>query len=208
LKLITPTTLTPHEEEAHLRQLAGLINEAVRVYRRKLPEGISTEELRGEVQLAVLQAVRTWRPDGGASLEVWCRLLIKRHLQHSGRKFICSVYRGWGVARLAAGDLPVTLSLDSPHAPGVDGDERTVDDFIPVVEDVATVVLAKVEAERILALVHRLPVQQRSAVVLRFGFDGAGMRTQAEVAALMGVSQMEVSRRLRRALQDLRSSLE
>jgi RNA polymerase sigma-B factor len=50
------------------------------------------------------------------------------------------------------------------------------------------------------ALVARLPAGERTALRLRFEHD----MTQAEIAAILGVSQMQVSRVLRRALERLR----
>jgi RNA polymerase sigma-B factor len=60
---------------------------------------------------------------------------------------------------------------------------------------------ARVEQRADLAvLVSRLGPVDRRALTLRFGED----LTQAEIAALLGVSQMQVSRVLRRALERLR----
>jgi RNA polymerase sigma-B factor len=55
----------------------------------------------------------------------------------------------------------------------------------------------------IVAIMRQLPVRERRIVALRFFAD----RTQSEIAAELGISQMHVSRLLRRALLSLREKL-
>jgi RNA polymerase sigma-B factor len=88
-------------------------------------------------------------------------------------------------------------SLDLPASADGESDETTgdrvgtVDDGYELVEDRETVACA----------LARLPERQRRALRLRFADD----MTQAEIGAVLGVSQMHVSRLLRRSLDQLRS---
>lgn len=89
------------------------------------------------------------------------------------------------------------LSLDAPR-PGADGDAMTYgesvghdDDRYELVELDATVT----------AVLERIPKRERLILRMRFVED----LTQTEIAARVGVSQMQVSRLLRRSLDQLRA---
>jgi RNA polymerase sigma-B factor len=89
------------------------------------------------------------------------------------------------------------VSLDTPR-PGDEGDRETYaesvgadDETYELVEDAATVLPA----------LHVLPERERLIVHLRFAED----LTQSEIADRIGVSQMHVSRLLRRALARVRT---
>jgi RNA polymerase sigma-B factor len=88
-----------------------------------------------------------------------------------------------------------TVSLDAPRV----GDEETEnriealgsqDERLDLVDDQATV----------FAAAQHLPERERRILYLRFGED----LTQAEIARRIGVSQMQVSRLLRKSVQRLR----
>jgi RNA polymerase sigma-B factor len=86
-----------------------------------------------------------------------------------------------------------TVSLDAPMGSEEDDDATRMDGIgsedlrIALVHDRATV----------FAAARSLPAREREILYLRFGED----LTQSEIAARVGVSQMQVSRLLRRALQ-------
>jgi RNA polymerase sigma-B factor len=86
-------------------------------------------------------------------------------------------------------------SLDAPHDDGDDESETLVDTIgqddagFQLVEDLTTVATA----------MQTLPERERQVLQLRFFED----RTQSEVAEQIGVSQMQISRILRRAIATL-----
>jgi RNA polymerase sigma-B factor len=88
------------------------------------------------------------------------------------------------------------LSIDAPgHSDDGDHDGLVEslgqeDSGIELAEERATVA----------ATIKRLPVRDRQVLELRFGSD----MTQTEIAKRIGVSQMQVSRIIRRALERLR----
>jgi RNA polymerase sigma-B factor len=97
---------------------------------------------------------------------------------------------------LQAGEAYGTISLDAPIG-GEDGDIATRADAIGdddlsfgLVDDRATIFRAA----------RHLPQRERQILYLRFGED----LTQSEIADRVGVSQMQVSRLLRRSLARLR----
>jgi RNA polymerase sigma-B factor len=102
-------------------------------------------------------------------------------------------------ARAALGGLQAS-SLDAPASREPDGDE-TAGDRIGAIDGGFELVE---EREVVADALARLPERQRFALRLRFAED----MTQAEIADALGVSQMQVSRILRRSLQRLRSLAE
>jgi RNA polymerase sigma-B factor len=101
------------------------------------------------------------------------------------------------VEGLQAAEAYDTISLDAPRSGGGEeaisrleaiGDE---DQRLSSVDDQAT----------IFAAAQHLPQRERQILYLRFGED----LTQTEIADRLGVSQMQVSRLLRRSLQRLRA---
>jgi RNA polymerase sigma-B factor len=99
---------------------------------------------------------------------------------------------------LQVGEAYDTVSLDAPRPSNdggtvsrleVLGDE---DDRLVMIDDQATIFAAAAD----------LPERERQILFLRFGED----LTQTEIAERVGVSQMQVSRLLRRSLQRLRDA--
>jgi RNA polymerase sigma-B factor len=102
-------------------------------------------------------------------------------------------------ARAALGGLQAS-SLDAPVSTESEGDE-TAGDRIGSIDGGFELVE---EREVVAHALARLPARQRFALRLRFAED----MTQAEIAEALGVSQMQVSRILRRSLNSLRSLAE
>lgn len=93
-----------------------------------------------------------------------------------------------------------SVSLDAPMISEDDDETNRLDTLgaedarLALIEDQATV----------FAAARSLPAHQRQILYLRFGED----LTQSEIAGRVGVSQMQVSRLLRRSLADLRELTE
>ncbi|MFJ2030134.1 SigB/SigF/SigG family RNA polymerase sigma factor [Streptosporangium sp. NPDC087985] len=90
------------------------------------------------------------------------------------------------------------LSLDAPLG-GADG-AAAMGDIIPDEDDALGVL---VDREAVKPLIDRLPPREKNILLLRF----FGNLTQAEIAAEFGISQMHVSRILRKVLDQLRAEL-
>lgn len=91
-----------------------------------------------------------------------------------------------------------TLSLDAPL--GTDDDAASRGDVIPEDDDTLSTM---VDREAVKPLIDALPSREKHILLLRF----FGNMTQAEIAAEFGISQMHVSRILRKVLDQLRSEL-
>ncbi|GAA4236930.1 RNA polymerase sigma-B factor [Streptosporangium album] len=90
------------------------------------------------------------------------------------------------------------LSLDAPL--GADDDAAALGDVIPDEDDALGVL---VDREAVKPLIDKLPAREKNILLLRF----FGNMTQAEIAAEFGISQMHVSRILRKVLDRLRAEL-
>ena len=97
---------------------------------------------------------------------------------------------------LQTGEAYDTVSLDAPRPATASGTANRLDaigdqdDRLELVDEQAT----------IFAAAQHLPERERQILFLRFSED----LTQTEIAERVGVSQMQVSRLLRRSLQRLR----
>jgi RNA polymerase sigma-B factor len=89
------------------------------------------------------------------------------------------------------------LSLDAPR-PGADGDAMTYGEAVG--NDDERYELVELDAT-VTAVLERIPKRERLILRMRFVED----LTQTEIAARVGVSQMQVSRLLRRSLDQLRA---
>jgi RNA polymerase sigma-B factor len=98
---------------------------------------------------------------------------------------------------LQAAQAYETLSLDAPR-PGAEGDSTTYGDAVGHEDE--RYELVELDATVIAALEH-IPARERLMLRMRFVED----LTQTEIAARVGISQMQVSRLLRRSLDQLRT---
>jgi RNA polymerase sigma-B factor len=89
-----------------------------------------------------------------------------------------------------------SLSLDAPR-PGAEDDAITYGDAVGA--DDARYELVELDAT-VVAVLDQIPVRERQILRMRF-IDGL---TQTQIASRVGVSQMQVSRLLRRSLDQLR----
>ncbi|MGH2883281.1 MAG: sigma-70 family RNA polymerase sigma factor, partial [Solirubrobacteraceae bacterium] len=101
---------------------------------------------------------------------------------------------------LATVGAPHSTSLDAPRADG-DGDSGSLADAFGQEDEGYELVDASVT---IAASAHQLTARERHVLALRFVQD----MTQTQIADEIGVSQMQVSRILRRALARLREMTE
>jgi RNA polymerase sigma-B factor len=93
------------------------------------------------------------------------------------------------------------ISLDGPAYQGSEPDAQTRGDTVGSVDSDFELAEDRVTLEKAL---KQIPSRDRRVLQMRFVED----RTQSDIAAHIGVSQMQVSRILRRALERLRQAIE
>ncbi len=89
------------------------------------------------------------------------------------------------------------VSLDAPTAAGAEPDQPKRSDTLGAVDDSYELAEARVALN---AALERIPTRDRRVLQMRFIED----RTQSDIAARIGVSQMQVSRILRRTIERLK----
>jgi RNA polymerase sigma-B factor len=103
------------------------------------------------------------------------------------------------VELLDAASAYSALSLDAPRGSEEEDDASLGDSLGSIDSDLEHVV----DREALKAALANLPAQRRRILLLRF----FGNKTQAEIAQVIGVSQMHISRLLKQTLADLRAEM-
>lgn len=217
-------------DEIH-RRYEGLVHSIAARYRGK---GVDRADLEQAAMLALVKAMQRFDPDYGASFAAYAARTIsgelKRHLRDRG--WSVRVPRGLQEAALEVGNASARLAQQLGRPPSVDEIAQEVDrdpdevleamqagtayrsgslDAPRSGEEGDTSLLDRLgTADDNLALADRwqalapffeeLPERQRRILYLRFYED----MTQSEIAEIVGVSQMHVSRLLSRALATLK----
>ena len=226
-----------HEPQARDRILEQYDRLATRLARRYQGRGEPVEDLEQVARIGLLNALDRFDPEHGARFSTYATWTIlgelKRHLRDRAWSVRTprSLQERWLEASRAIEDLTHALgrvptvaeiaenidlsqeqvleALDaggaftaaSLDAPVGDAQETTLVDLLGVEDpDLAMAAPWADLAEPMLTL----PERQRRILYLRF-FEG---RTQSEIGAQLGLSQMHVSRLLRRSLETLRQAVE
>ena len=204
----------------------GLVGHVARRFRNC---GLDPEDLHQIGCIGLLKAIDRFEPERGFAFATYaCPLIlgeIQRHLRDHGavgmpREQRALARRAMALAEREAaatgrepsvGDLAAQLGVEaadlaaamegarqpaSLEAPGA-GDMPSLGERVPAGG-------GEVAWERLMLrdLLRRLPPRERKVIVLRYLYD----RTQTEVAAEIGVSQVHVSRIERQALKRLREA--
>ncbi|MGQ0432762.1 MAG: SigB/SigF/SigG family RNA polymerase sigma factor [Microthrixaceae bacterium] len=222
------TSRDPETRNLLIERYAGL---AEALARRFANRGVPLDDLVQVAQLGLLKAVERYSPEHGAAFTTFATPTvlgeIKRHfrdktwsirvprsikdlhlrvgpavaeLHHlQGRSpTVAEIAAHIGVdedAVLEAMEAGAAYRPDSVDAPAGSGDGPTIADTL---RDGTSPELAEVRVT-VRALMRQLPERERTVVYLRYFED----LTQAEIAARVGVSQVHVSRLLRKALHTL-----
>lgn len=217
--------------DAQLRDELILDNQglAIAFAQRYRERGVPMEDLRQIASEALVRAVDRFEPERGLRFSTFAGRTIDGELKQHFRDRTWDVQVPRSTRQLALGVKATTDSLMQRL-----GRVPTSAEIAAALEiDVADVVLAieassayrsdrldasdrpeiavvEAEFDRVDAavvapqLLTRLPPEERRAIELRF-YDDC---TQSEIAEMMGVSQMQISRVLQRALRRLRDDLE
>lgn len=219
-----------HEaREQVVHRFGSLATSLARRYRGK---GVANEDLDQVALFGLLKALSRYQPDRGA-FEAFVSATVsgelKRHLRdkawalrvpRSLQELALEVNRASGILSQRLGRDPtapeIAMEIDVPEddvlearsanavywsrsldMPTSEDETSTVGDGVP---DPKVDVEATGAWGAVADAMRRLPVRERTIVYLRFFED----KTQTEIAQIVGVSQMHVSRLLARSLDTLR----
>jgi RNA polymerase sporulation-specific sigma factor len=216
------------DEQARAALLEANLGLVHHVVRRFVAGGHDAEELFQVGCLGLLKAIDRFEPERGFAFATYaCPLIlgeIRRHLRAAGAVAMPRDTRALArrARRLAEAEqrrtgreptLPVlaaALAVPAPElaaalaadAAPLSLDAPGEDDAPPLGERLPSPGGEAWERVLLAELLRQLPPRERRVIALRYLLD----RTQAEVGAALGVSQVQVSRLERRALERLRAA--
>lgn len=152
----------------------------------RVPEPL-WDDLRQELRIACLRAIRRWRPEMSGSFGTYLYQACQNEVVNVVRRARPLGYRAPG-----APAAPVVLSLDAEEVQWVPDSRPAAD------RDLAARSARAAFTAWVRSLLADSPETLRT-VELRYGLDGGGDRSLAEVARSLGVSVGAVKSRLHRA---------
>jgi len=165
----------------------------VYIARRFENTGINVEDLISIGTIGLIKAINTYNPEKKIKLATYASRCIENEILMYLRK--SSSQRG-------------EVSLDEPLGSDWDGNELLLSDVLGTDPDAVMRPLEEDADREMLALaIGRLSEREREIVVMRFGLNGGGEKTQKEVADLMGISQSYISRLEKRIINRLRKEM-
>lgn len=220
------------DRRARSRLIERNLRLVVSVARRYRGRGLALEDLIQEGNLGLLTATEKFDPERGNRFSThaiwWIRQAVERAVADKGRT-IRLPYHAAEKARKATRDtneLSAQLGREPsqeeltkklgwtpeelrdvlavlPDATSLDG----FGDLLQVErgEDVADSVLREIETRQLREAVERLPERSRYVLVRRYGLDGRGPATLAELAEGLGVSRERVRQLQHEAEQTLKA---
>ncbi len=223
--LLTRAHAGDREAEASLvEENAGLVHALVR---RFLGRGADPEELTQIGMIGLYKAIRAFNPDYGVQFSTYAvpkiEGEIRRYLRDGGMiKVSRSIYERAGKLSRGRKELSLTLGRD-PHLSelseylglspdeisecetafaGVDSLEREIGtDGTPLSDLVSTADSEDfIDKIALRELIHTLPQREMEVILLLYYRD----MTQTQAAKLLGISQVQVSRIQKKALDHLR----
>jgi RNA polymerase sigma factor (sigma-70 family) len=168
------------------------------------PPCVDAEDFAQEAKIAVVTGASRYDP-ARSSFRTFAANLARGAVQHAARRasYLSSTDYQTNPHLPEAEQVREPQSLDAP-VPGWDDDTMRRADLLPDHRPTPeAVVLGAAVRSEVWDAVAALPEYLRLVILGRF-VDGLSQRTLAE---RLGISQMEVSRRERRALQTLRRAL-
>ena len=165
----------------------------------QLPGGETWDDLFQTACEGLVKAARRFRPELGVAFSSYAVPMIAGEIR---RRYRDSRPGGLHLTRsqFEAKARPQVASLDAPVEAGDGGEPVRAGDILPSGDDVAADTEARLTVEEWLSQVP----DARAVMALRLYIDGW---RQTEIAASLGVSQMSVSRLLRRAAASIAARL-
>ncbi len=144
--------------------------------------------------VGLIKGVSTYRPDKGVRLATYASRCIENEvLMH---------FRG---SRKSAGDLSLSDSIDTDS----DGNSLSLIDVLADEEDMSERVVQTDLCQHLSQLIDNVLDEREAEILrLRYGLNGDAALTQRETARRCGISRSYVSRREKKALENLKRKLE
>ena len=155
--------------------------------------GINVEDLISIGTIGLIKSINTFRPDRNIKLATYSSRCIENEKLMYLRK---------------NSNRRTEVSIDEPLNIDWDGNELLLSDILGTDDDV---ICRDIEDEVDRQLLHyaldTLSKREREIMTLRFGLDRGRVKTQKEVADMMGISQSYISRLEKRIIKRLRREI-
>jgi RNA polymerase sporulation-specific sigma factor len=155
--------------------------------------GINVEDLISIGTIGLIKSINTFRPDKNIKLATYSSRCIENEILMYLRK---------------NSNRRTEVSIDEPLNIDWDGNELLLSDILGTDDDV---ICRDIEDEVDRQLLHyaldTLSKREREIMTLRFGLDRGRIKTQKEVADMMGISQSYISRLEKRIIKRLRREI-
>ena len=155
--------------------------------------GINVEDLISIGTIGLIKSINTFRPDRNIKLATYSSRCIENEILMYLRK---------------NSNRRTEVSIDEPLNIDWDGNELLLSDILGTDDDV---ICRDIEDEVDRQLLHyaldTLSKREREIMTLRFGLDRGRIKTQKEVADMMGISQSYISRLEKRIIKRLRREI-
>lgn len=201
-----PRPLKSKEEQEYIRRMLdgdadarnALIEHNLRlvmhIIKKYYTKSADAEDLVSIGTIGLIKGVSTYRADKGVRLATYASRCIENE--------ILMYFRG---QKKSANDVSLSGSLDGES----EGDGLSILDTIADDTDMLEDLARQESITRVRSAVEReLNGREAEVIRLRYGIDGIEPLTQREVAQRMGISRSYVSRIEKKALEQLRKSLE
>lgn len=171
--------------EHNLRLVAHIV--------KKYSAQCDSDDLVSIGTIGLIKAIDSFDPDKAARLSSYASRCIENE--------ILMYFRS---RRKHALDVSLDETIDTDK----DGNSLTLIDIIADDTDIAAQTAVKLNSERILRCLERLPKREKEIIVMRYGIDGEDPLTQRQIAAKLGISRSYVSRIEKRAAEMLEDIFE
>lgn len=202
---VLPPPLEKDEEESLIKRLESGDNSVkselternlrLVVYIAKKFEntGINVEDLISIGTIGLIKSINTFRPDKNIKLATYSSRCIENEILMYLRK---------------NSNRRTEVSIDEPLNIDWDGNELLLSDILGTDEDViCRDIEDEVDRQLLYYALDTLSGREREIMTLRFGLERTKIKTQKEVADMMGISQSYISRLEKRIIKRLRREI-
>ena len=200
-----PPPLSQEEEEEALKKLAKgdketkqlLVERNLRlvVYIAKKFENTGTgiEDLISIGTIGLMKAINTYDTSKNIKLATYASRCIENEILMYLRR---------------TNKIKGEISIDEPLNQDGDGNELLLSDILGTDSDsISRRLEDEVDKKLLKVAISKLNTREKNIMELRFGFITGDEKTQKEVASIVGVSQVQVSRTERKILQKMKRAL-
>ena len=155
--------------------------------------GINVEDLISIGTIGLIKSINTFRADKNIKLATYASRCIENEILMYLRK---------------NANRRAEVSIDEPLNVDWDGNELLLSDILGTDNDViCRGIEDEVDKQLLKRALEKLSGRERDIMTMRFGLDRSGIKTQKEVADLLGISQSYISRLEKRIIRRLRREI-